>query len=119
MITHAEIIDLIRRGIYKVDLDTGIVSKRNGKPLYVEPAGRTKQYPRVRLCSGGRRRKLPVAHVVWLAGSGTSIPEGFEIHHRDTNVDHNWWSNLFCLFDLDHRKLHNGKPDLLEEETPF
>jgi hypothetical protein len=120
-LNNKEIIQLFRDGFYKVDLEKGIVIGKSGKPLKPKMGGRTKQYLKIRMYHEGRVRELPLAHAVWLAGSMRDIPEGFEIHHKDTNLEHNWWTNLFCLFELDHRKLHNGHKllDEPEEETPF
>lgn len=118
--THREIIDLFRDGKYSVCPDTGtVVSNKTGKPLSVKMGGRTEAYPKYRLFNKEKHREIAVAHCVWLAVAQTPIPSGFEIHHKDRNPLNNAWNNLFCLFELDHRKLHNGQDLTEEDETPF
>lgn len=124
-LSHNEILELFDNGTYRVDLETGTIYRKNGKPIKPQLGGRhpdEKPYLKIRLYLRERIREIPVAHVVWIVGARSAIPPGFEIHHKDLSNLHNWWDNLFCLFDKDHRKLHNGhrlidKPD--EEETPF
>lgn len=124
-LTHEEIIALFNQGVYKVDIEAGTVHARNGRELYTFPGGNDCDDPDsalwVRLYSRGKMRSLPVAHCVWLFKSQRAIPDDFEIHHRNTNKRDNRWLNLFCLFDLDHRKLHRdtGEVDDLLETTPF
>jgi hypothetical protein len=118
-----DILELVKNGRYRVDLDEGIIySGTTHKPLYIRDGGRNGTYPRVWVWYKQSRRNVSVARMVWLAGSRRAVPEGFEIHHRDKDATHNWWDNLFCLFELDHRKLHNGAKlvdDEEQSETPF
>ncbi len=122
-ITTEELLDLFANGTYRADLDEGIVYKGGGKPLAVSIAGKEPdKKPRlyVRLYRKQRIRWIQVAHVIWIVGAERGIPEGFEIHHKDLDPTHNWWDNLFCLCQPDHRKLHRvGSLIDEEEETPF
>lgn len=121
-LSNKTIIQLFKDGIYKVDLEEGVVYGKKGSPLKVKLSGRDESRPWIRLYHNGLERELLLSHAVWLAGSGRDIPQGFEIHHKDMNAQHNWWDNLFCLCEPDHRKLHRvgtliDNQD--EEETPF
>jgi hypothetical protein len=140
-LTHEEIIALFNASVYRVDPNRGIVMDRRGKRLYTFPGGQsrsrqsTKQSARqrsltekpdtetftealwVRLYSRRKMRSLPVAHCVWLYVAQRPIPDGFEIHHRNTLKTDNRWRNLYCLFDLDHRKLHADYRDESSEST--
>lgn len=49
---------------------------------------------------------MHVARLVWMAGSGRTIPKGFEVHHRDELNSSDGWPNLICLHRLDHQKMH-------------
>jgi hypothetical protein len=123
-LTHTQVLELFDQGIYTADLEKGIVySGVTGKPLRVGWCGRyeDKPYAFICLCYKNSRRFIPLSNVIWIVGSRREIPEGFEIHHRTNNPEDNWYDNLFCLFDKDHRKLHSSR-DLLEvagEQTPF
>lgn len=116
---HELIIELFVKGIYKVDSNIGAVYGRGGRRLY---EFRNKQRddggPWVRLYHKGEMRSLPVSHCVWLSVAQVPIPIHFQIHHRNLDAKDNRWDNLFCLFKLDHSKLHNGE-DLIDEGTPF
>lgn len=118
-LTTRDILAILRSGVYQVDLESGTVS-RNGREL--TPYANEDGYLFVQLYHEQKRKTISVSKVVWMAGSGRSVPRGFEIHHRDRNPENNWWSNLFALHNTDHRKLHNGA-DLLEDdfddEVPF
>lgn len=121
-LSHTQILELFDSGRYRADLGSGIVySGVTGKPLAVQWCGHTTQYAFICLCYKNSRYYIPLSNVIWIVGSRREIPDGFEIHHRNTVAEDNWYDNLFCLFEKDHRKLHASK-DLLEpqgEETPF
>lgn len=53
---------------------------------------------------GGHRQWLH--RVVWEKHFGL-IPEGYEIHHRDTDKTNNSPENLLCLTPSEHAQLHN------------
>lgn len=132
-LTQKEVIELFRKGKYIVDSEKGIVlNGKTKKPLHVFAGGHkagkvfVPNYNSkwVRLYSAPKHIALPVSHCIWLANAKVTIPNGFEIHHKDLDSTNNAWNNLFCLFDMDHRKLHqdhrlicNGEEP--EEETPF
>jgi hypothetical protein len=63
------VLELLLNGSYRVDLDTGTIYGRNGKPLKTRLGGRTEQYWKVYLYADNHRREMPVSHVVWMAGA--------------------------------------------------
>src|SRR5687767_1819783 len=107
----SEVINLFRRGRYRVDPDTGEVFGRDGtKPLYVFTNKRFRQAAEwrgqkwVRLYAHPKMRALPVSHAVWMFCTMRAIPPGFEIHHRNKDRTDDRWLNLFALYEDDHRK---------------
>lgn len=117
-ITDEEFFELFKNGTYKADLDEGIVYGRDGKPIAIHYGGRQEGKRHfVRLYLEQRIRVIPVSHVIWMLGAGRSIPDGFEIHHKDLDPSHNWWDNLFCLCEPDHKKLHRVGGLIDEEKT--
>lgn len=118
-LTDRDILKLLHLGRYKVDLDTGEVFQGNGKPLKAYE-GNEEKHLWVRLYGFKKRKAIAVHRLVWLAGAGRPIPKGFQIHHRNLDTQDNRWSNLFCLHERDHRKLHSGPGgDLIDEDIPF
>ncbi len=113
--TEAEILGLLQRGVYRVDAETGTVYGHRGEAVTpFEKDGRLF----VRLYfQGNRKRIIALPRLAWMARTGRTVPAGFEIHHRDVDPKSNAWTNLFCLHELDHRKLHDGA-DLLQQEDP-
>lgn len=102
---------------YLVDPDIGsIASARTRRPLY-EFTNKQSPSKWVRLYESQAHRAIAVSWCIWLFMTKVPIPFGFEIHHRNTDVEDNRWLNLFCLFRMDHSKLHNG--DDLIVTTPF
>jgi hypothetical protein len=99
------ILMLLRRGIYRVDTDTGLVYGQKGELITLVPSG-PEGYLFVRLYWASKRKAIAVHRLVWMARTGRPIPPGFEVHHRDTDTQRNAFSNLLCLHELDHRKLH-------------
>lgn len=119
-LSQAEVIQLFKDGVYKVDLENGLIIKRDGKPIATRiKGGRYGTYYKVRLYDGTKMREMTLHAAVWTGHTLREIPEGFEIHHRDKDHSNNRWTNLFCLFKLDHRKLHDSEDLLEHEETPF
>lgn len=123
-LTNEEIIALFDQGAYKVNPEKGIISRRDGRKLYTFFGGKEGNGDEAlwcRLYSRGKMRSLPVAHCIWMYKTHRSIPDGFEVHHRNTDKQDNRWKNLFCLFSMDHRKLHldNGDVEDLLQVSPF
>lgn len=131
-LSQIEVIELFVNGKYSANPETGIVSRcyKNGnvKPIFTfiggryvdtdEPGFIGKGSLWCKLYNKPKMRALPVSHCIWLSQANTPIPSGFEIHHRNLIPGDNRWINLFCLFKMDHGKLHNGHPDIIEE-SPF
>lgn len=115
-ISEAEVLDAIRDGAFRVDLDTGEVTTASGRRL-VPFSNRTDRRRFVRLHMGGRRRGIAVARLVWMAATMRLIPEGFEIHHEDEDCGNDARRNLICLHPDDHRKVHGQA--VSTEEVPF
>jgi hypothetical protein len=61
---------------------------------------------RVRLYWKSKRRYIEFHRLVWMARTLSSIPTGWEIHHRNGDQEDNRWENLYCLHPEDHKKLH-------------
>ena len=104
---------------YVVGLHNGEVYRnRRGKlsPVFRFPANEEAHFY-VRLYHHNKSKAMAIHRLVWMVGTGSCIPEGWEVHHRNKNTQDNWFTNLFCLHPVDHRKLHAG--DLIEDPTPF
>lgn len=110
-----DILKLLRMGMYRVDIDTGTLYGQRGRAVPpFEKDGRLF----VRLYfDGDMRRVITLARLVWMAATMRIIPKGFEVHHDDRNIRNNAFSNLYCLHEMDHAKLHGRS--LVEEPIPF
>ena len=122
-LTDETILQLLTDGVYKVDLETGTVYNKHDKELTLKTGGKEEEYPYVRLYFNSHEKWIKLSRLVWMAGTKSVIPEGWEVHHRDLNPAHNWFENLFCLHKVDHGKLHRGislieEPEELQE-IPF
>lgn len=115
-LTEAEILELFRRGIYTADVDNGVIFNRKGKRLKCR--ANAKGYRIVQFRENGRRKSIMLQRAIWMAATLSPIPEGWEVHHRDGEREHNWFLNLYCLHPLDHDKLHRYGL-LAGEEVPF
>lgn len=60
-------------------------------------------------------RNLPRSHAIWMYGTQTLIPKGWQIHHEDLDPENDSFDNLFCFHPKDHQKKHRKT----NEETPF
>lgn len=103
VLTQKEILRLLRRRVYVVDLETWEVTGPKG---IVTPVPDEQGYLFVRLYWERKRKMIAVHKLVWMAGSGRPVPPQFEIHHRDEDNTNNAWTNLLCVHKLDHAKLH-------------
>lgn len=107
-LTDTDIINLVVKGKYTVDLEAGIIlSGRTGKPLYTSCSERSPNLW-VRVYDHPGIRALPVARMVWIVGTGHQLPDGWEVHHWNLDPIDNRFSNLLALHPDDHRKFHNG-----------
>lgn len=70
---------------------------------------------RVDLKYDGKRKSMHVSQLVWMWGTNSTIPDGYEIHHRDEDPNNNDFDNLMCLHPIDHAKMHA----VSEEPLPF
>jgi len=112
LLSSKEIIRLLKWGYYRVDETTAAVYGRDGSVItpFYDDEGRGF----VRLYWNGKRKAIAVSRLVWMSKTLQPIPSNFEIHHRDENPNNDAWTNLLCLHESDHRKLHDG-----DEEIPF
>lgn len=61
----------------------------------------------------GKRERLHV--YVWRYFNGP-VPEGYHVHHKDENKDHNDLENLACIPKFDHSSLHGKEYAELHHE---
>lgn len=102
-LTRQEVIELFNAGKYRI-VDNQICG-RKGKPLYVY-TNKKSEHTWVRLFAPGKSRVVPTAHAVWMITTQCVIPDGWEIHHKNTDPTDNSFENLICCHPMDHRKLH-------------
>lgn len=112
-LTRQEVLDLFNQGNYIADIETGKVYSRKGKELYTFSSKRSPNLW-VRIFKHPGYRCTPIAHIIWMVGTGFVVPDGWEVHHRNLNPLDNRFTNLLCVHPLDHDKLHAEL-----EEVPF
>ena len=82
--------------------------------------------------SGHRRycqfNKSYLHRLIWEYFSGEKIPEGYIVHHKDGNKLNNTFSNLECISNSDHKRIHLKETiykyqykseDVIGEKNPF
>lgn len=107
-ISDETLLELIVSGVLTVDINSAECS-RDGRPLkatVVGTAGRNGTRYRFEIRSKGKKRSILRSRLVYLAGTGKPIPDGFEIHHIDGNRYNDSFSNLVAVSRVDHSKLH-------------
>lgn len=113
-VSQYEVLDMIRKGRYRVCSKTGTVTNKRDQVIKPLPTGKLDEYLRVRLYTeDGRQISIGVHRLVWMSSTRHTIPTGFEVHHRDQDPLNNNFENLLCVHKYDRRKLH------ADEETPF
>ena len=112
-LTDEQIVELFTNHIFHVDIDLAIVTNLVTGNQMTPYIGNTEGHRFVRIYYNQSRRTTALHRLVWMFATLTPIPTGWEIHHRDSDTSHNAFSNLLCLHQLDHRKLH------AETELPF
>lgn len=70
-------------------------------------------------CNTNRGRKLAKGlHVaIWEFRSGTKVPKGWHVHHKDKNKENNEFENLECINPKEHSKHHRGPHMRISEKT--
>lgn len=114
-VTKQDVLDWLQDGTFTIA--DGQIYTRDGRALVQRMNKRRRCEhgdPRVDLFHGGRRKSMHVSHLIWMWGTNCTIPDGFEIHHRDEDPNNNDFNNLLCLHAIDHAKLH-----AVEDDTPF
>lgn len=118
LLNQRDILTMLKCKVYTVDLETAEVKNSRGNVIKPVPDDKGRLFVRLYWSKG--RKTIFLNRLVWMAATLRTIPAGFEIHHRDENHNNDAWTNLYCLFEMDHQKLHGG--DLLnskKEEVPF
>lgn len=115
--TDEQVLDLLKVEKYRVDLVTGEVFNSKDEKLSIYYGKLDRKY--VRLYDGRKsRREISLPKLIWMFGTKSIVPDGFEIHHRDTYSENNNFNNLICLHRRDHQKLH-GYSLVDNSEVPF
>ncbi len=123
VMSYEDVLALVDSGKYTVCTGTGEVVGPRGvvTPYAFKRRGSHKvdYYVRLYTIDAGVKKvkSIAVARLVWMVATGSPVPPGFEIHHWDEHPMHNAFRNLFCLHNLDHRKLHREAE--AEEPIPF
>lgn len=92
------ILDRIKADTLRVDTETGAVSSwRKGRWNRIAQEVDRNGYASVRIYCRGRRRRIAVNRIVWMAEHRELIPEGFDVHHQDTERHNNNGRNLRLL----------------------
>lgn len=63
----------------------------------------------------GRRHAKSLHVAIWEYHNGTTVPKGYEIHHKDGDSFNNDISNLECITIKEHRNLHTTKGSKKQE----
>ena len=112
-----EVLELLRRGHYRVDLESGAIYGRRGRLTKGNRPNRSGGRQIVKLYYERATATILTSHLVWMAGNDAILPPGHEVHHRDGDPRNDAFDNLFALTRVDHAKLHgkpihqNGKPE--------
>ena len=78
---------------------------------YRRMGGRRNYYLSQSKSNAGRKGAKGLHVAVWEFYSGQTVPEGYEIHHKDGNPFNNDYSNLECMSRTDHRKATKQDPE--------
>lgn len=85
-LTDSEILSLVTSGEIIVDVDSGKHVTKNGRVLSVvsrtHADGESRgTYRFVSICHGGKRKKIAIHRLVWMAVNGTVVPQGYDVDH--------------------------------------
>lgn len=117
-LTQRMLLDRLRNGSLIVCFDTmrilSTLSRRSiiaPTPIRIYTAGRSGEYPSVRIRYKGCRINIPAHRLAWLAYTMKPIRKGYEVHHIRHDEKSNWhYDNLECLTRLQHYDRHNSEP---------
>lgn len=118
--TDADILARLSDGSLVVDVDAATVrtvGTQQNKQLKViqreGPGGSTYRF--VTICRGGRKKKIALHRLVWIAAHGRLVPEGHDIHHVNGPKAGDQIGNLALLTTHENRSLagrSRGQADL-------
>lgn len=117
LMTKRDLLALVKKGPYHIDTESGLVFNAKGHQLATYPNDDGHLF--VRVYWNGKRKAIAVHRLVWMAATGCTIPEKFEVHHRDADPENNAFYNLMCVHEMDHRKFHEEHYEESDEEVPF
>lgn len=107
VMTPDELLEILEEGRYHVCPQTGELIKQIGVGgRVITPAYDKSGRAFVRLYANNKRKTIFLNRLVWMSVTKSVIPEGFEIHHWDSNHANNAFDNLYCLHKMDHDKVH-------------
>jgi hypothetical protein len=115
LMTKRDLLNTVLTSSYKFDIETGKIFGQTGKRIIPYPNDEGHLF--VRIYWKGKRKACAVHRLIWMAATRSSIPEGFEVHHRDNDTSHNPFYNLMCVHKMDHDKFH--KEHFEENDVPF
>lgn len=119
-LTDDEILQRVRAGSLVVDVNRAVVRNDAGHRLkviereHIDGAQRG-TYRFVKICSGGRQKKIALHRLVWMAAHGRVVPPGHDVDHINDQCD-DTISNLRLLESSENRALPHRKE---AEEVPF
>lgn len=118
-LTHDEILEAFEEGRYSANLETGEVFGANGKRLRLGRHGRQCERYCVALFYKGKTIHIPRAKLIWIVGTHSEVPAGFQIDHDNEDPTDDRFDNLICLHKIDHGKRARQRHGVTEEPVPF
>lgn len=120
-LTDSEILGRINNGSLAVDCQTATVYGAGGIPLRViereHPDGAQRgTYRFVSVCCRGKKKKVALHRLVWMAANRSTVPDGYDIDHVRSQTD-DTIENLRLLKSSENRATAGRKRQ--EDEVPF
>jgi len=102
-LTDSDILDRLLSGSLKICPTTAVVTS-NGRGCWVVLNQVEDQhgsgYRFVSVCVGGRKKKIAVHRLQWMAATGELIPEGYDVHHKTSPRRPEEKCNAICNLEL-------------------
>lgn len=121
-LTDKDLIKLFNNGAYYCDFDHGFIYSAKTKEKLYTFTNQQNTHLWTRFYSYPKMRAISIAACIWIIGTQCSIPKNFLVHHIDENPLNNAFSNLLCIHENDHKKVHLVSYQInknLKTEVPF